>query len=74
MRSSDCWAATDHVRWSSTTPGLSSIPLVGSLFKSQRRVTRKSELVILLKPVVVEDERTWSVAAQQSLDRIRSLQ
>ncbi|MEL7450339.1 MAG: pilus (MSHA type) biogenesis protein MshL [Pseudomonadota bacterium] len=56
------------------TPGLSALPLVGNLFKSQRRVTRKSELVILLKPVVVEDERTWSVAAQQSLDRIRSLQ
>ena len=56
------------------TPGLSSLPFIGNLFKSQRKVSRKSELVILLKPIVVEDDRTWSVSAQQSLDRIRALQ
>ncbi|MEM9058537.1 MAG: pilus (MSHA type) biogenesis protein MshL, partial [Pseudomonadota bacterium] len=56
------------------TPGLGRLPLVGNLFRSQRQVTRKSELVILLKPVVVEDQRTWSVAARESLERIRALQ
>ncbi len=56
-----------------STPVLGRLPGVGALFRSKRDVSRKSELVILLKPVVVDDDRAWSVAARESLDRIRTL-
>ena len=34
-------------------PGLSDVPLLGHLFTQERNKTVKSELVILLKPVIV---------------------
>lgn len=34
-------------------PGLADIPLIGNLFKQQRKSQRKSELVILLRPLAV---------------------
>jgi MSHA biogenesis protein MshL len=36
-------------------PGLSSIPLIGELFKQKRDITRKIELVIFLRPTVIVD-------------------
>jgi general secretion pathway protein D len=36
-------------------PGLSSIPLLGELFKQKRDVRRKIELVIFLRPTVIAD-------------------
>ena len=54
------------------TPLLSSIPGVGNLFKSKRAVERKTELVILLKPIVVDSDEVWSEVAGESLDRIQS--
>jgi len=53
------------------TPGLSRIPGLGKLFKSSREVEQKTELVILLKPVVVDNDRVWSTMANESLQRIR---
>lgn len=41
------------------TPGLSKIPFVGALFRRTQQVSRKSELIILLRPVVV-DRQSWS--------------
>jgi MSHA biogenesis protein MshL len=38
-----------------TVPGLSAIPLIGSLFSYRNEITTKSELVIFLRPVVVKD-------------------
>jgi len=38
------------------TPYLGSIPVLGNLFKSKRNLERKTELVILLRPLVVEDK------------------
>jgi MSHA biogenesis protein MshL len=37
-------------------PLLGDLPLVGRLFSHTRRTTSKSELVILLKPILVDDE------------------
>ncbi len=54
-------------------PILGSLPGVGALFRSDRTETRKSELVILLKPIVVDDDRTWSTVAGEHLDRMRAL-
>lgn len=38
-----------------TIPGLSAIPLLGKLFSQQRKVTRKTELVIFLRATVIRD-------------------
>lgn len=48
-------------------PLLGDIPLIGSLFNTQGRSSQKTELVILLRPVVVDDS-TW----QDELDRSRN--
>jgi len=53
------------------TPGLSKIPGVGSLFKSTRSVETKTELVILLKPIVIDSDETWTQMAGESLQRIK---
>ncbi|WP_376695293.1 pilus (MSHA type) biogenesis protein MshL [Wenzhouxiangella sp. EGI_FJ10305] len=52
------------------TPGLSRIPLLGQAFGSRREETVKTELVILLRPVVIDSPRTWSREAEGALDRI----
>lgn len=54
------------------TPWLGRIPGVGSLFRSQRDVESKTELVILLKPVVVDHDAVWANAATESLRRINA--
>ncbi|MGI9234667.1 MAG: pilus (MSHA type) biogenesis protein MshL [Woeseiaceae bacterium] len=53
------------------TPGLSRIPGIGNLFKSRRAVERKTELVILLKPVVIDGDEAWTRMADESLQRIK---
>jgi len=52
-------------------PGLSKIPGVGRLFRSKRSVERKTELVILLKPIVINSDDTWTKMAGDSLERIK---
>ena len=56
-----------------STPFLGKLPGVGALFRSKNSVSRKSELVILLKPIVVDQDLAWSAAAKESLDRIRTM-
>lgn len=51
---------------------LGNIPLLGSLFRTRERRKSKTELVILLQPIVVNDE-VWSDNVHQSRDRIRTL-
>ncbi|WP_107852420.1 pilus (MSHA type) biogenesis protein MshL [Oceanimonas marisflavi] len=48
-------------------PVLSEIPVIGQLFKNQKTGNRKSELVIMLRPVVV-NENTWQNELQRSRD------
>jgi general secretion pathway protein D len=38
-----------------TIPGISRIPLIGALFAQQRKVNRKTELVIFLRATVIHD-------------------
>lgn len=52
------------------TPGLSKIPGVGNLFKSKRSVESKTELVILLKPIVIDSDDDWAQMAGESLQRV----
>jgi MSHA biogenesis protein MshL len=55
------------------TPGLSRVPGLGNLFKSQQKRDDKSELVILLRPVVVDDDGQWDTLAQPALERAHAL-
>ena len=55
------------------TPGLSRIPLIGNLFGSREEATSKTELVILLRPVVVGDDDDWGEHADGSLERVRAM-
>lgn len=55
-------------------PGLGKLPLVGSAFRHDRRQSIKSELVILLKPVVIDTPQRWGDAfraTSASLERLR---
>ena len=54
-------------------PMLGSIPVLGNLFRSKQRTTVRSELVILLRPVVVSSADDWQQLAQQALDRTTAL-
>lgn len=53
------------------TPGLSRIPGIGKLFMSSREIETKTELVILLKPIVADNDEVWSTMASESLQRMR---
>jgi MSHA biogenesis protein MshL len=54
-------------------PGVSDIPIAGSLFKQQSNINNRSELVILLRPIVVESNKTWSNYIKDSAGRIEKL-
>jgi MSHA biogenesis protein MshL len=45
-----------------SVPVLGDIPALGRLFRHTREVTSKTELVILLRPVVVESDAVWDYA------------
>ncbi|XPF92514.1 pilus (MSHA type) biogenesis protein MshL [Colwellia sp. RE-S-Sl-9] len=49
----------------SKTPLLGDIPLFGELFKSKTESTQKKELIIMLKPIVV-DQNTWKTQLQDA--------
>jgi MSHA biogenesis protein MshL len=54
-------------------PGASDVPLFGNLFKQKRNLNRRSELVILLRPVVVDTNKVWSKYLQETADRVKKL-
>ncbi len=48
------------------TPGAGDVPLFGNLFKHKARSKTKSELIILLRPIVVDSPRRWAEAINDS--------
>ena len=58
------------IRDSSGVPVLGTLPVVGNLFSSKSRSIIKSELVILLKPTVIENDATWRQDILDTKDRI----
>jgi MSHA biogenesis protein MshL len=54
-------------------PGLSSIPLVGNLFKSQQKIKVRSELVILLRPIVIDGDGQWAKVVGEDIDHAAAL-
>lgn len=55
------------------TPVLSSLPVVGGLFRHTVESSRKSELVILLRPIVVNTPAAWKNTIQRSARRFKTL-
>jgi MSHA biogenesis protein MshL len=56
-----------------STPLLGDIPVVGSLFRHTDQSSLKSELVILLRPIVVDSDAAWKKSLQKSSQRFRNL-
>jgi len=54
------------------TPFLGDVPGIGNLFKSKRDLSNTVELVLLLRPVVVEDS-DWDSMVRESTDRAAAL-
>jgi MSHA biogenesis protein MshL len=54
-------------------PLLSRLPLIGFLFRQTKTSSRKSELVILLKPVVVESDEQWAEEVRRRELRIEDV-
>jgi MSHA biogenesis protein MshL len=57
----------------SQVPGAGNVPGVGALFRSTSQTTQKRELVILLKPTVVEGSNNWAQDVLESQQRIQNL-
>ena len=56
-----------------SVPLLGDLPLIGGLFRHTREVKRKSELVILLKPIIVDSPDTWANEVRSARQRIKNL-
>ncbi|MBT9459058.1 MAG: type II secretion system secretin GspD [Burkholderiaceae bacterium] len=55
-------------------PGLSSIPLVGNLFRSENRKRVKSNLMVFLRPVVMRTQQSADELTLSRYESIRALQ
>lgn len=55
------------------TPVLGSLPVIGSLFRHTIESSRKSELVILLRPIVVNTPAAWKNTIQKSVSRFKTI-
>lgn len=53
-------------------PWASTLPIVGNLFKQQRKTLQKSELVILMRPQVVSDD-VWLDELRRSAETFKEL-
>lgn len=53
-------------------PILGDIPVLSSLFRTRHQQREKTELVILLRPTVI-DENTWGEALESSRDRMQRM-
>ncbi len=53
--------------------GLSQIPYLGNLFRVNTRENTKSELVILLKPTIINSDGDWQVTMDESKKQLKQL-
>ncbi|HEY4732108.1 MAG TPA: pilus (MSHA type) biogenesis protein MshL, partial [Gammaproteobacteria bacterium] len=62
---------TEHV---ASVPLLGDIPFFGALFRHTQQISRKSELVILLRPVVIDSgDNSWANTLSESADNFRNM-
>ncbi len=56
----------------SQVPALGDVPFLGSLFRQTNQIAIKRELVILLKPTIVEGNDGWNKDLLEAQDRVRN--
>lgn len=61
-------ASTDDT---SQLPGAGRVPVLGALFRNKNKVNQKRELVVLIKPTIVDSANNWS---QDLLDTTRRIE
>ena len=54
-------------------PGLADTPLIGGAFRNSSTDTIKRELVILIKPTIIENDRTWERDMRDTRQRLRRM-
>jgi MSHA biogenesis protein MshL len=54
-------------------PLLGDIPVLGNLFRSQQKSDDRTELVILLRPIIVESDDQWTQLTGQAMDHADAL-
>jgi len=54
-------------------PGLGNLPGIGYLFRSQRDVTTREEIIILLTPHIIKDDSAYSAASENELKEAEKL-
>ncbi len=57
----------------SQLPGVGDVPVVGSLFGQRGTAYSKSEMVILMKPTVINNDRAWQEDLQETQGRFQAL-
>jgi MSHA biogenesis protein MshL len=57
-----------------STPFFGDLPVIGNMFRHTRKKSTKNELVILLRPVVVNSNQVWEQQIQQTTQRYRTIQ
>ena len=57
----------------SQIPGAGEVPLFGGLFRNTKQVSQKRELVILIKPTIVQGDGAWEQDVLESQNRIQNL-
>jgi MSHA biogenesis protein MshL len=66
------------MRQSSTTddsqlPGADKVPVLGNLFRNTDRHMQKRELVVLIKPTIVDGPAAWGAEVEDAARRIEQL-
>jgi len=54
-------------------PGASKVPVLGALFRNKTRMSQKRELVVLIKPTIVDGANDWSQDLLDASRRIEAL-
>ncbi|MGZ8304757.1 MAG: pilus (MSHA type) biogenesis protein MshL [Telluria sp.] len=57
----------------SQVPGAGDVPVLGNLFRNKSKVNQKRELVVLIKPTIVEGGADWNENMLDAGRRIRAL-
>jgi MSHA biogenesis protein MshL len=54
-------------------PGLADLPGIGGAFRNSSTDTIKRELVILIKPTIIESDKTWDQDLQDTRTRMQRM-
>jgi MSHA biogenesis protein MshL len=57
-----------------STPFLGDLPLVGHMFRHTQKISTKTELVILLRPVLVDSNQVWAREVDNATRRFNAIQ